>query len=336
MEDNISRIRENEGVIHTVRSDVFGYPCEPLVPDYSLLDDAESWSDINAALGDVKLDLDGLFRIRSDHTDNLIAVYMAHLISTQEYSSRGLYISSLAIMHNAANYTAWSYRMDCCLKMKLPLKDEITFARRVAYESPKSYQAWQYRRWLCDTGNTDHDELEYVKLEIATSPKNHCAWGYMTWLMQRFVDTKEQVLKELEFVHFLLESDIYNNTVWFYKDFIVFRYGHLLGTSCLVQEYIGDIKSMLMSPWNESLSQYLAHCTGTISAVHPECLNMDTCQSGCAGGPSRCLLGAIESSGVVTTALLNLKLALNTEPAERLVVQESLRLNDCVRTLITD
>ncbi|GFE52905.1 prenyltransferase alpha subunit repeat domain containing protein [Babesia ovis] len=320
MDESISRIRENEGVVHTVRSKELGYPCEPLVPNYELLDDARCWEDIEANTMGPLLQNDCLFRIRSDKTDEQISRYLEFLMSSCEYSARGVYIASLAIIRNPANYSAWAYRMECSERLQLSLQSEMDFARRVAFESPKSYQAWRYRRWLCEMHKSPHNEVEFVKLEIATSPKNHCAWGHMTWLMHNFEVSKEQVHKELEFLSFLLESDVYNNTAWVYKSYILGSFGSMLEDVDLVQGYITDFRTMLSSPWNESLSQYLVEGNKRLSELYNGCLKLDSCSDKCIGGPSNCFIKAIDAFGVVTNALLMLMCGIMPDCEERLQV----------------
>ncbi|ORM41118.1 Protein farnesyltransferase/geranylgeranyltransferase type-1 subunit alpha [Babesia sp. Xinjiang] len=315
-----AQIRDNEGVVHTVRSPELGYPCGKFIADYELLDDSKCWEDIETEIGVSDSSSDGLFKIRSDHTDDVISCYLAHFISTGEYSSRGIYIASLAIKHNPANYSAWAYRMDCSERLHLSLEDELDFARKIAFEAPKSYQAWQYRRRLCQLHNNPYNEIDYVKLEIANSPKNHCAWAYLSWLAQQFDMTEENVHKELEFLAFLLDSDIYNNTAWVYKSFVLNHFGHMFDEAFFIKSHVDDLKKMLSTPWNESLSQYLVNAISMLSNIHTGCLKLDSCGDACTGDIDDCVIKAIDSCGQVTTPIMMLKRSIVSDDVEILQV----------------
>ncbi|GBE59435.1 prenyltransferase alpha subunit repeat domain containing protein [Babesia ovata] len=288
MGDNIPQILENEGVVRTVLSENLGYPCDPFIPNYELLDDARCWEDIEREFQKDTSASDELFEIRSDRTDRQLSFYLSHLIANGEHSSRGVYLTSLAIKHNPANYTAWAYRMDCAEKLQLSLTDEMDFTRKIAYESPKSYQAWQYRRRLCEMHDDPYNEPE-------------------TWLMTRFDMNRDRLHKELEFVAFLLDSDVYNNTAWVYKAFLLEHYGHMLEDAMHLQGYVSDLRRMLASPWNESLSQYLAAASSKIDGKQTGCLRLDSCIQGCVGGLATCTVAAIEACTDITPALLILK-----------------------------
>ncbi|CDR96506.1 protein prenyltransferase alpha subunit repeat domain containing protein, putative [Babesia bigemina] len=307
MDDNIPQILENEGVVHAVLSENLGYPCDRFIPDYELLHDANCWEDIESELEQGATADDELFEIKSDRTDRQLSLYLSHLMERGEHSSRGIYVASIAIKHNPANYTAWAYRMECAETLQLSLADEMDFARKIAYESPKSYQAWQYRRRLCELHDDPYNEPEYVKLEIASSPKNHCAWSHITWLMTHFDMDRDKLHKELEFVAFLLDSDVYNNTAWVYKSFLLNNYGHMLEDTTHVQAYVSDLRRMLASPWNESLSQYLVATYTMLDRKHNGCLHLDSCIHGCLGDLAACSVAAIDSRSETTPALLTLK-----------------------------
>lgn len=329
MDGRVEKLLENEGVIHDVISENLEYPCDPFIPDYGILDDETVWADLKARGGEDSYSADGLFRIRSDATDDQLSFYLSSLIASCEYSSRGVCITSLIIKSNPANYTAWAYRMDCAERLELPLADEMDFARRITFESPKSYQAWQYRRRLCELHNGRYTEVDYIKYEITSSPKNHCAWSHLTWLMIHFPVTKEDALKEMEFVEFLLSTDVYNNTAWVYKTFLFEHLGHLWDRSADVRSYVVDFKKLLESPWNESLANYLIHMGTTLSEKHKECLHLESCEDDCAGGIYVCSSRAINKAGIITTPLMLLKSHMPCDSDH--FAKDTLKLNDPLR-----
>ncbi|KAK2195953.1 Protein prenyltransferase [Babesia duncani] len=146
-------LEESEGVLISVFSKNIPYPPPEIILDDKLLQDDSKWRDLiqYTHLKEKPPSQNLLFIIRMESSDELVSEYLAALLNADEFSQRGLYISGLAIKNNPANYSAWYYRMECINQMKLSINEElgkqssihnlaIAFARRVTYESPKSYQ----------------------------------------------------------------------------------------------------------------------------------------------------------------------------------------------------
>ena len=66
------------------------------------------------------------------------------------------------IEQNSANYTAWAYRRRCLLALHCSLQDELVFAERIAFSSPKNYQLWHHRRAIVDIVNQPGNELKHT------------------------------------------------------------------------------------------------------------------------------------------------------------------------------
>lgn len=307
------------------------YPCEPFTPDYKLLVDESVWVDIESHRQAKRPEKDTLFKIKVDDTDEKLFFYLSYLIASKEFSSRGIYITSLLIKRNPSNYSAWTYRMECVERLKPTLASEMDFARKLSHESPKSYQAWQYRRRLCETYGDAHNELDYIKYEITTWSKNHCAWSYLTWLMTAFSVRKEQALKEMDFVQFLLASDVYNNTAWVYKNFLLEKHGHHYDYRMQISWFSADLHKMKECPWNDSLANYLIARLAQVAEKHRECLKLASCESNCLGGPRACTTKFIDNIGANTPPLLWLYYNVTDDVTYKSQLYEKLKQCDILR-----
>ncbi|UVC49638.1 protein farnesyltransferase subunit alpha [Theileria orientalis] len=259
---------ECEGVSNTIICEKLNFPYPPVELDLSLLDDESVWSDLefeNTPKDNLLFEL----------TRELLAVRVSHLfnalIKSKEYSTRGMYLSKLMIKLNPANYTAWHYRLLCVKTLELNLEEELEFARRITFESIKSYQSWNHRRQICEIAYSKFNELEFVKLEIGTSPKNQSAWAYLTWLIKTFGPTDRS--DEFEFVDFLVKTDVYNNSAWNYKNFLIKHFDGDLELGFVLREFAQDFQSLFERPDNESLCSYLIDMVSHIERKHNKCIN---------------------------------------------------------------
>ncbi|UKJ88660.2 hypothetical protein MACJ_001904 [Theileria orientalis] len=263
---------ECEGVSNTIICEKLNFPYPPVELDLSLLDDESVWSDLEVE-NTSKDNL--LFELTRELLALRISCLFNALIKNKEYSVRGLYLSKLMIKLNPANYTAWYYRLQCIKTLDLDLEEEIEFARRITFESIKSYQSWNHRRRICQLAHSKFNELEFVKLEIGTSPKNQSAWAYLTWLIKTFGPTDRS--DEFEFVDFLVNTDVYNNSAWNYKNFLIRHFDGDLDIGFVLREFARDFQSLLERPDNESLCSYLIDMVSHIERKHSKCINdMDT------------------------------------------------------------
>ncbi|EKX73214.1 protein farnesyltransferase alpha subunit, putative [Theileria equi strain WA] len=307
MENAIALLEEYEGVNTLVTCKELNFPGEPFDISYDMLNDESVWEDLfyddhstRSSNGPF------LFEISKEVLDERVDSLMRKLIKRREYSTRGLYITTILIKLNPANYTAWYYRNECINRLNISLEDELDFTRKITLESIKSYQPWNHRRNICQLANNCFNELEYIKLEIATSPKNQCAWSHLTWLVDTFGIDEDGINKEIEFIDFLIGSDSYNNSVWNYKNFIIKRFKDAFGLDYIVKECKNNFELLMKKPKNESLVNYMTNMLSYCETLFSKCINLDFCTSTCNGPPTLCIISAIVKSRGISTQLLTL------------------------------
>ena len=73
-----------------------------------------------------------------------------------------LALTADVIEQNSANYTAWAYRRRCLLALHCSLSDELQFAERIAFHTPKNYQLWHHRRAILHIVDQPGHELQHT------------------------------------------------------------------------------------------------------------------------------------------------------------------------------
>ncbi len=115
--------------------------------------------------------------------------------------------------------------------LKTDLGQELEFIRQVTSESPKNYQLWQHRQLVLqrlsapEIGEADLEETRDVLREDA---KNIHCWQYRQWLIEFFHLDRSG---ELQFVDVLLKEDVYNNSAWNHRAFLLPKEGDIDSSS---------------------------------------------------------------------------------------------------------
>ncbi|XP_955405.1 protein farnesyltransferase alpha subunit, putative [Theileria annulata] len=237
-----------------------------------MLNSDKVWEDIELLK---KPDEPLLFELKQDILELRAKSFFKVLIKNKEFSTRGLYLTSIIIKYNPADYTSWYYRNECLKALDVDLNDELNFTRKITMESIKAFQPWNHRRNICTLANSGFNEIEYVKLEISTSPKNQCAWGHLTWLVRYF--GVSDLFKELEFVEFLVSGDVYNNSAWNYKNFIFKYFKTDFDIDFMVKELGRDFQRLLRRTDNEGLCSYIMDMVPFLESSYTKCI-MTNCE----------------------------------------------------------
>lgn len=187
----------------------------------------------------------------SETMDYFRAVYLA-----DERSPRALQLTVEAIRLNPGNYTIWQFRRVVLEALNANLREELEFVDHIARGNPKNYQIWHHRRWVAEKLGTDavNKELEFTKKIFSQDAKNYHAWSHRQWVLQALGGWED----ELAYCHQLLEDDIYNNSAWNQRYFVVTRSPLIGGLAAMrdseVQYAVQAIKT---TPDNESPWRYL-------------------------------------------------------------------------------
>ena len=90
------------------------------------------------------------------------------VLAADERSPRALSLTEAIILQvNAAEYSAWEHRWRCVVALGADLSAEAALTARVAGESPKNYQLWNYRAKLGLARGPDHAEEARTREEGA-------------------------------------------------------------------------------------------------------------------------------------------------------------------------
>ncbi|KAG5560888.1 hypothetical protein RHGRI_004045 [Rhododendron griersonianum] len=187
----------------------------------------------------------------SETMDYFRAVYLA-----DERSHRSLQLTSEAIFLNPGNYTVWQFRRVILEALNADLHDELEFVEYVATDNSKNYQIWHHRRWLAEKlgPNALKKELEFTKKIFHIDAKHYHAWSHRQWVLQALGGWED----ELDYCRQLLEDDIFNNSAWNQRFFVVTRSPLLGGLETMRDSEVRyAVDAIISKPENESPWRYL-------------------------------------------------------------------------------
>ncbi|KAH6821941.1 farnesyltransferase A [Perilla frutescens var. hirtella] len=183
--------------------------------------------------------------------DYFRAVYLA-----DERSPRALQLTKEAILLNSGNYTVWQFRRLILEALNADLHKELQFVDQITRANPKNYQIWHHRRWLSEKLGTNiaSKELEFTREIFCSDAKNYHAWSHRQWVLQALGGWED----ELAYCNELIEDDVFNNSAWNQRYFVVSRSPLLGGLEVMRDSEVAyAIKAILTKPENESSWRYL-------------------------------------------------------------------------------
>ncbi|XP_059433895.1 protein farnesyltransferase/geranylgeranyltransferase type-1 subunit alpha-like [Corylus avellana] len=113
----------------------------------------------------------------------------------------------------------WHFRRLILEALDGDLHDELGFTENIAKSNSKNYQIWHHRRWVAVKLGTDatSKELEFTKKILTLDAKNYHAWSHRQWVVQALGGWDD----ELHYCWQLLEEDIFNNSAWNQRYFVM-------------------------------------------------------------------------------------------------------------------
>lgn len=203
--------------------------------------------------------------------------YFRAVYDAQEKSERALALTATCIDLNPAHYSVWDYRFEILEKIGrqvFSLDESLThdveplvrenrdWINMVSLDNPKNYQVWNYRQHLETPNSPEYykQEISLVKLVLQDDPKNFHAWSHLKWVVSRAV--KHKVPLDLnwpdslvKFVEALLDQDVFNNSVWSFRYFIL----HTIWPDAVSQQDdVEFVKNQIdVAPENDAAWNYL-------------------------------------------------------------------------------
>ncbi|KAK1269723.1 Protein farnesyltransferase/geranylgeranyltransferase type-1 subunit alpha [Acorus gramineus] len=182
--------------------------------------------------------------------------YFRAVYISDERSPRSLGLTAEAIELNPGNYTVWHFRRLVLETLNSNLQDELKFIESVAAKNSKNYQIWHHRRWVAEKLGTEATsaELKFTKKILSLDAKNYHAWSHRQWVLRALGGWED----ELDYCCQLIEDDIFNNSAWNQRYFVITRSPLLGGLQAMRDSEVDyTIEAISLHPENESPWKYL-------------------------------------------------------------------------------
>jgi len=182
--------------------------------------------------------------------------YFRGICKREECSARALDITKEVISLNGASCSAWFYRWKCLQELDSDLLDELDYIDTMGKTYPKNYQLWWHRRLVVEKIGkiVAERELQCTADALEVDTKNYHIWSYRQWLVRAF----QLWEADLAFVHKLLVDDVFNNSAWNQRYFVLTRGGqhaaNLTSVLCSELQYVSDM--IRIAPLNEAAWSY--------------------------------------------------------------------------------
>lgn len=194
-----------------------------LVEDHSaLLETMEGYEDISPLPLDTGFK-DELCQIMYTDEYRMVVGTARALMERREYSERAKELTGRVIDLAPAYYTAWNYRFDILMHLANGnaelLNQELEWIDEVTLNNPKNYQIWSYKEAVLKNHPSPSckRELPILQLMLDDDTKNYHVWSFRKWCILFFGDFTH----ELAYTEMLLERDVYNNSAWTHRMFVL-------------------------------------------------------------------------------------------------------------------
>lgn len=107
--------------------------------------------------------------------------------------------TSIILMINADNFSAWNQRRRAILNGVLSLEMEFQFVEFIASKHPKSSELWFHRRWLLNKNPTMinfEKEMQFCTLICEIYPRNYYCWTYRIYIVTHYYKNDKYKLKQ--------------------------------------------------------------------------------------------------------------------------------------------
>lgn len=194
--------------------------------------------------------------IYTDEYRNVVGTARA-LMEKREYSERAKELISRVIDLAPAYYTAWNYRFEILMHLAHgnaeAFNQELEWIDEVTLNNPKNYQIWSYKEAVLKNHPSPSfkRELPILQLMLDDDTKNYHVWSFRKWCILFFGDFTH----ELSYTDSLLERDVYNNSAWTHRMFVL---KHTNPSNDRIMEEIEFVRTKIeLVPHNISVWTYL-------------------------------------------------------------------------------
>ncbi|KAG7561430.1 Protein prenyltransferase alpha subunit [Arabidopsis thaliana x Arabidopsis arenosa] len=182
--------------------------------------------------------------------------YFRAIYFSDERSPRALRLTEETLRLNSGNYTVWHFRRLVLEALNHDLFEELEFIERIAEDNSKNYQLWHHRRWVAEKLGPDvaGRELEFTRRVLSLDAKHYHAWSHRQWTLRALGGWED----ELDYCHELLEADVFNNSAWNQRYYVITLSPLLGGLQAMRESEVSyTTKAILTNPANESSWRYL-------------------------------------------------------------------------------
>uniref|UniRef100_A0A914YDD7 Geranylgeranyl transferase type-2 subunit alpha n=1 Tax=Panagrolaimus superbus TaxID=310955 RepID=A0A914YDD7_9BILA len=137
-------------------------------------------------------------------------------------------LSEEALFHNPKSYSAWNHRRFIMeLYSNPPLKREIEICEKALTFDSRNFHVWDYRRYIVRLLNrTMDEELEFSKKMVEKNPSNYSAWHYRINILLEAGGkiTDEMFVDEIKNVTEVCVVNSEDQTAWTYVNWLIDRF----------------------------------------------------------------------------------------------------------------
>lgn len=154
-------------------------------------------------------------------------------MNAKEISERAFELTTTCARMNPANYSVWEYRRHILRGLNKDLKKELDFCEEMILENLKNYQVWHHRRELIQWMKEERGNMTFVDTVLRDDFKNYHAWQHryvihILFLINKMFSSvflarhyKVALKSELKFTTEFISRDVFNNSAWTYRYFVI-------------------------------------------------------------------------------------------------------------------
>uniref|UniRef100_A0AC35GAM8 Uncharacterized protein n=1 Tax=Panagrolaimus sp. PS1159 TaxID=55785 RepID=A0AC35GAM8_9BILA len=230
----------------------------------------QEWKDIEPIYNSEAEDSVVAIALRDEFLDAF--AYLRAVMNKGEESDRAFELTTECTRLNPANYSVWEYRRHLLRKLNKDLNEELDFIEESIQDNLKNYQVWHHRREIVTWIGEKKIDMEFINSILKDDPKNYHAWQHRVFLVRHFdVSLDSELRSTSEFI----SSDVFNNSAWTYRYFIIAEMSDNFENAKILDDEIKFTLTYIKAAVNNASSwSYLSGLMDFSSyADHPEIID---------------------------------------------------------------